>query len=96
MVPTEFYSLLELYASPIHPTGTRVHTGSRPVGEPRVHRRSMPAMEEHCSTSQISHMWGEAQRQIRGVGITTDELDQLAFNQRGRPVAERYYDSHGG
>jgi hypothetical protein len=89
-----FYSLWELCASPIRPIGTRVHSGSRPVGEPRVHPRSMPAMEEQCSTSEISDVWGEAQRQVRGVGITTNELDQLAFNQRGRLVAERYCDSY--
>jgi hypothetical protein len=34
-------------------------------------------MEEHRSTSQTWHVRAEAQRQIRGAGITTNKLDQL-------------------
>jgi hypothetical protein len=34
-------------------------------------------MEEHRSSSHIWHVRGEAQRQIRGAGITTNKLDQL-------------------
>jgi hypothetical protein len=37
----------------------------------------LPAMEEHRSSSHIWHVRGEAQRQIRGAGITTNKLDQL-------------------
>jgi hypothetical protein len=42
----------------------------RPIG-------CSPAMEEHRSTSQTWHVRAEAQRQIRGAGITTNKLDQL-------------------
>jgi hypothetical protein len=39
--------------------------------------RVLPVMEEHRSSSHIWHVRGEAQRQIRGAGITTNRLDQL-------------------